>query len=263
MTAVPRVAGLWIYPIKSLDGVAIDRATVLASGALQGDREFALFDAAGNFVNGKRNDRVHAIRTRFELATKIVTLQESASESTHTFAIETEREQLEHWFSEYFGFSVQVRQNLEQGFPDDTDSPGPTIVSTATLEAIASWYPGLTITEVRRRFRANVEIPGVPAFWEDQLFAEAETTVAFQIGTVQVLGVNPCQRCVVVTRDSQTGMVLPNFQKIFVAQRRETLPAWAERSRFNHFFRLAINTRIPTAEVGKAIAIGDEVKVLV
>lgn len=262
MTVVPRVAGLYIYPIKSLDGVLVDRATVLASGALRGDREFAIFDPAGNFVNGKRNQRVHALRTNFELATKTVTIQVQGAEPTQTFAIEGERELLTRWLSNYFGVSVQVRQNLDLGFPDDTDSPGPTIVSTATLAAIATWYPNLTVAEVRCRFRANIEISGVPAFWEDHLFTTAETTVACQIGTVQVLGVNPCQRCIVVTRDPQTGMTLPNFQKTFVAQRQATLPEWAERSRFNHFYRLAINTRIPATEAGKAIAIGDAVKIL-
>jgi hypothetical protein len=36
------------------------------------------------------------------------------------------------------------------------------------------------------------------------------------------------------------------------------LPQWAERSRFNHFYRLAINTRLSVTEAGKTIRIGDE-----
>ena len=134
-------------------------------------------------------------------------------------------------------------------------SPGPTIISTATLEAIASWYPGLDVEEVRLRFRTNIEISGVPAFWEDQLFAEPEDTVNFQMGNVQFMGINPCQRCVVITRDSQTGETDLKFQKTFVTQRQTTLPEWAERSRFNHFYRLAINTRLPVTEAGKKFAL--------
>ncbi len=61
------------------------------------------------------------------------------------FHVEKEREALENWLGEYFGFSVELKQNLETGFPDDTVSPGPTIISTGTLEAIASWYPGLDV----------------------------------------------------------------------------------------------------------------------
>ncbi|MGD1920092.1 MAG: MOSC domain-containing protein, partial [Pleurocapsa sp.] len=78
------------------------------------------------------------------------------------------------------------------GFPDDTYSPGATIISTATLKEIASWYPELEIDDVRRRFRANIELGGVPAFWEDCLFADADSIVKFQVGGVVFMGVYPC-----------------------------------------------------------------------
>ena len=80
-------------------------------------------------------------------------------------------------------------------------------------------------------------------------------------GYVHMIGVNPCQRCVVITRDSQTGAAYPNFQKTFINKRQETLPEWTERSRFNHFYRLAINTRVPKTEVGKTISLGNELKI--
>jgi uncharacterized protein len=258
---IPYVSRLFIYPIKSLDRVSVERVTVLKTGALKGDREFAIFDESGHFVNGKRDRRVHALRSQFNLETNIISLFVQGTKDIATFHIETERKALENWLGEYFGFPVQIRQNLDMGFPDDTVSPGPTIISTATLLTIASWYPGIDVEEVRLRFRANIEISGVPAFWEDCLFAKAEQTVDFQIGNVKFMGVNPCQRCVVITRDSQTGETYPNFQKTFVVKRQQTLPEWAERSRFNHFYRLAINTRLPASEEGKVIAIGDKLQI--
>ncbi len=260
--AVPILSGLLIYPIKSLDGVAVDQVTLLPSGAIRGDRAFALFDPSGHFINGKRNPRIHALRSQFDRETGRVSLTVEGSLPRAEFKLPEQKQACEAWLADYFGSSVQLRQNLEMGFPDDTVSPGPTIVSTATLAAIASWFPGLTVAEVRRRFRANIEIGGVPAFWEDRLFTTADQTVDFQIGEVRFLGVNPCQRCVVVTRDAHTGAPYPNFQKTFVAKRQETLPTWAERSRFNHFYRLAINTRLPASEAGKTIQLGDPVKVL-
>ncbi len=253
----PRVAKLFIYPIKSLDRVSVENVTILASGALKGDREFALFDRANHFVNGKRNHRVHALRSQFDLTTKTVSIGKQDTKDREIFNLETEREAIETRCSQYFDFPVQVRQNLTHGFPDDTGSPGPTIISTATLEAIASWYPELDVEEVRLRFRANIEIGGVPAFWEDRLFAQADTTVDFQIGNVRFMGVKPCQRCVVITRNSQTGEAYPQFQKTFITKRQETLPEWAERKQFNHFYRLAINTRLPASEGGKIICLGD------
>jgi uncharacterized protein len=258
---VPYISRLTIHPIKALDGVRVESVTVLKSGALKRDREFAIFDRSGQFVNGKRNNRVHALRTEFDLETNIVSLQLPEAVRVQRFQIEKECEALECFLSQYFGFPVQIQQNLDTGFPDDLVSPGPTIISTATLEAIASWYPGLDVAELRRRFRTNIEISGVPAFWEDCLFGEPEETVHFQIGDVQFMGINPCQRCIVVTRDSQTGEAYPGFQKIFIAQRQQTLPPWTERSRFNHFYRLAINTRLLAIEAGKIIWIGDELRI--
>ena len=261
MDVIPFVSRLFIHPIKSLDRVGVEKIAVLKSGALKRDREFAIFDESGHFVNGKRNERVHALRSKFDLETNVVSLRVQGTDHTNTFHVEKEHEAFEGWLGEYFGFAVKVKQNLDTGFPDDTASPGPTIISTATLETIASWYSGLNVEEVRLRFRNNIEISGVPAFWEDRLFSESEKTVNFQIGNVQFMGINPCQRCVVITRNSQTGEAYPNFQKMFVTQRRTTLPEWAERSRFNHFYRLAINTQLPLTEAGKTICIGDELRI--
>ncbi|MBD2463744.1 MOSC N-terminal beta barrel domain-containing protein [Oscillatoria sp. FACHB-1407] len=253
----PYVSKLFIYPIKSLDRVGLDRGVILKQGGLKGDREFAIVDESGQFVNGKRNSKVHRLRTQFDLAANTVSLHVEGEPDQQTFHLETDQKALEAWLSRYFGVSVSIKHNLETGFPDDLESPGPTVISTATLEAIASWYPDLDVEQIRLRLRANIEIAGVPPFWEDCLFATAEQVVDFQIGSVKFMGVNPCQRCVVVTRDAQTGEAYPQFQKTFVAKRQETLPAWAERSRFNHFYRLAVNTRLPASEEGKEICVGD------
>jgi uncharacterized protein YcbX len=254
---VPYVSKIFIYPVKSLDGIESDRVTVLESGVLQGDRTWAIFDRFGNFVNGKNCQKVHRLRSQFDLETNTISLQ--IESHTAKFNLVTEQQALCSWLEDYFGFSVEIKQNLNLGFPDDTVSPGATIVSTATLEAIADWYPELTTDDIRRRFRTNIEIAGVPAFWEDKLFTVSEQTVNFQVGNVEFMGINPCQRCVVVTREPQTGQPYPKFQKTFIQQRKNTLPEWAERSRFNHYFRLAVNTRLSATEAGKVIAVGDRV----
>ena len=253
----PHVAKLFIYPIKSLDWVECDRVTILESGALQNDRTWAIFDLDGNFVNGKRNAKVHKLRAQLDLENNTLALRIQGTDRTVEFNLTEQSEALCDWLREYFGFPVKIEQNLQMGFPDDTVSPGATIVSTATLEAIASWYPELTTENIRRRFRANIELAGVPAFWEDNLFTAADRTVKFTIGDVEFMGVNPCQRCIVVTRDPQTGKPYPKFQKTFITQRKNTLPESVEHSRFNHYFRLAVNTRLNSTEAGKAIELGD------
>jgi uncharacterized protein len=258
----PYLAAIYLFPVKSLDGLKVSQATVLKSGALRFDREFALFDQQGHFVNGKRNAKVHQLRTTFQLDQRLLSLRVEGNDEAVTFHLDNQQTALNTWFSNYFNQPVHLRQDLVMGFPDDTNAPGPTIVSTATLAEIASWFPNLTPEQVRLRVRANLEIDGVPAFWEDQLFTNADQVQRFQIGDVLFEGINPCQRCVVLTRDAMTGEAIPNFQKIFIRKRQETLPNWVEQSRFNHFFRLTVNTRIPASEEGKTLLQGDRVELL-
>ncbi|SRR5579883_3262911 len=254
------LARIVIYPIKSLDGVGIAEARVLDSGALQHDREFAIVDTDGKVVNGKRTAKVHGIRARFDLAERTVMLATGVQgASPMTFHLDQERRAIQSWLGDYFGFAVRLIQDKTVGFPDDTDSPGPTIVSTGTLQAIADWFPTLSLEETRQRFRSNLEIANVEPFWEDRLFSAVDQTVPFRVGDVLFAGVNPCQRCVVVTRNPITGEATPNFQKTFIANRNATLPTWTDVSRFNHFFRLAVNTRLLTAQAGKVLRIGDRV----
>ena len=100
-SATPYVSKLFIYPIKSLDRVEVESVTILASGAIEGDREFAIFDEADRFVNGKRNQKVHSLRSQFDLETKTVSLIRQDSQNQATFNLETERNDLENWLSNY------------------------------------------------------------------------------------------------------------------------------------------------------------------
>jgi uncharacterized protein YcbX len=259
---MPYLAKILLYPMKSLDGVEVEKATILSSGALQYDREFAIVDAQGKFVNAKRHQKIHSLRANFSLTARVIHLQFPDSKSYQVFHLDQEQEQLAASLSEFFGFAVTFSQNTNMGFPDDTKLPGPTVISTATLTEVASWFPGISVEEMRRRLRANIEIDGVPAFWEDRLFTESGESVSFRVGDVQFLGVQPCQRCVVPTRDSYLGEADPSFPKIFGQQRQATLPSWVAASRFNHFYKLSVNTRLPASEAGKTIKFGDNIAIL-
>lgn len=256
---MPHLARIDLFPFKSLDGVTVHTAKILASGALEHDREYACFDRQGKVVNGKRFAQIHQLRSQFSNTYQTLTLQ-APNTKPQTFHIEQERNALEAWLSNFFQLDIQIQQNSASGFPDDTDSPGPTLISTATLEAVAAWYDNLTVTELRRRLRTNLEIDGVPAFWEDQLFVDTDHLVQFQIGSVLLEGVNPCQRCIVPTRDAQTGVATPKFQKTFLQNRKQSLPDWVNPARFNHFYRLAVNTRIPKS-TGNVLTQGDAISI--
>ncbi len=227
------------------------------------DRVWALYSADGRWVNGKRTAAIHLVRALYATDIRSVTLSVPGDRRgipAMTFAFPGDPEGAAEWFSMYFEQSIQVRYTRE-GFPDDGLAAGPTIVSTASLAAVCGWFPGMSLEETRRRFRTTLEIEGAPAFWEDQLFAESETSVVrFKIGDVAFEGSNPCARCPVPSRDSQTGAANDSFQKHFTGLRRAQLPSWAPATRFDHFYRLATNTRVPSTEQGKTLRVGDALK---
>ncbi|NJN38506.1 MAG: MOSC domain-containing protein [Acaryochloridaceae cyanobacterium CSU_3_4] len=252
----PYLARIDLYPFKSLDGVRVKMARVLSSGALEHDREYALFDHQGRVVNGKRCAQIHRLRSQFTDNFQTIALGDINESTAQVFHVDRDLASLEAWLSNYLQRDIHIQHNSTMGFPDDTQSPGPTLISTATLEIIASWFPPLTLAEIRRRFRTNLEIGGVPAFWEDQLFAAADQRVQFQIGSLVLEGVNPCQRCIVPSRDSHSGAATAQFQKIFSHNRQQSLLDGVNRDRFNHFYRLAVNTQVSKAQ-GKTITEGD------
>ena len=248
---------IMIYPIKSLDGVYVNRAKISTGGALEFDRRWAIIDEQGKIVNAKRTAKIQRLRSQFDLELGLVSLQSFGQNSMETFCLTRGSIDLVHWLSEFFGFRITIIENRTTGFPDDLAAYGPTLISLATLEMICTWFPELDINEVRRRFRTNLELTGVEAFWEDRLFSNPESVVNFQLGDVEFTGINPCQRCIVPTRNSQTGVIYSNFQKIFNQQRQQTFPTWVNPARFNHFYRLAVNTQIPLVDTGKFLNTGD------
>jgi uncharacterized protein len=254
-----RVGRISIFPIKSLDEVPVNSARFTAGGILENDRVFAIYDMEGKVVNGKRTPRIHELRSAFDAEIREVRLWPNG-QTPQQFQLDAPAE-LERWLSDFFGFAVVLRRETEKGFPDDREAFGPTIVSDASLRAIQGWFPEMTLESTRRRFRANLELIGEKPFCEDELFGAAGELKPFTIGGVKFFGHNPCQRCVVPTRDPDNAQQIAGFQKKFMEMRKESLPPWSNAQRFNHFYRFAINTSVPPTEAGRQLRVEDEVAI--
>ncbi|GAA0310332.1 MOSC domain-containing protein [Halarchaeum salinum] len=266
--ADPHLARIRVYPVKSLDPDDRARARVLRDGGLTDDRAYAIRDADGRYVNGKREPAVHGIDASFDTDGHELALRERRDRATGTLpaesfflADERGRDAAADWLSTYFGYPVTLDHDGEGGFPDDTTAHGPTVVSTATLAAVGDWFD-LDTESVRRRFRPTLEVGGVPAFWEDRLYVDHERVVRVRIGDAEFLGTNPCSRCAVPSRDPDTGDAIEGFRETFVERREATRPAWASEAWFDHHYRLAVNTAVPEATVGATLAVGDTVEIL-
>lgn len=248
-----------MFPIKSLDGCELASARVLPGGALEHDRRYALVDSWGKFVNGKQCAEIHSIRAEYFCDCRQVTLNFGAR--SQTFSLENEQQAIAQWCSNIVGKSCRLIENAEQGFPDDCEAPGPTLVGTASLTEVALWFE-LSLEETRRRVRANLEIDAGEPFWEDRLVGARTKVRRFSVGDTVWQGRNVCQRCVVPTRDSQSGAATSGFAKRFSQQREASLPGWSPTTRFDHFYRLAINTGLDSAAGEPIIRVGDAVNLI-
>jgi uncharacterized protein YcbX len=257
------LANIRLHPIKALDPVSVPEARIGSNGGLELDRVWVLFSLDGRWINGKHNSAIHHLRAEYDPAVTMVTvsvstgLQNSKQLKPARFAFPADHDHAAEWFSEYFGQRVIVR-HIPEGAPDDGLATGPTIVSTASLQKVCETFPGVDLNEARERFRTTLEIDGVPPFWEDQLFGEQENyPVRFKIGGVAFEGSNPCARCPVPPRNPRSGEEIFGFSRRFSEMRRNELPAGYREVRFDHYYRLATNTRVPSTEQSKTIRVGD------
>ena len=254
MTAL--IHKITIYPIKSFDGVEIESCDVLPAGGLRHDRQFAFSDAGGQLFNAKNFIQIHRFETEFQDNWHDIVLTDRQQSKREHFDLRTDQQRLLQWIRQVEPRIHALDNYPTGGLPDDQDASGPTIISTATLKMVASWFDDMALDDIRRRLRPNIEVDGVPAFWEDQLINDQPL---FRIGPVQMIGTGFCPRCVVPTRDPYSGQPLTSFGTIVAKYREETLPPWSDRSRFDHFNYLSTNTKLADNCYGGMIRLGDEV----
>jgi uncharacterized protein YcbX len=256
------VERLTIYPLKGFNAHDRQQCRIRSGGTLAHDREFALIDSDGTVCNGKEIETLHDVALSYAADGPAieVTSDERSGSGSERFDLSTDRgrARASAWFSDLFDMDLTLERNSDTGHVD-RQSMGPSVISTATLETVAGWFDGMTVDSARRRMRANIEIGGVPAFWEDR-FVGSDAPV-FRAGDVRIEGVTPCGRCVVPQRDPETGEPLPEFRKQFIERRKATFPDWADRNAFEHFYTLMLIARVPEADRGATVSVGDAVTI--
>jgi len=257
---MPTLHRITIFPIKAFEGHPLQRAEVLPSGALLGDRRFALQDSSGKFISGKNCESIHRVRAQYADDLESVTL--SCAGSEETFALEVGNRSLAVWFAQLLGVSCKLVENTSGGFPDDCDSPGPTLISTGSLAEVARWFPEFDLEEARHRFRMNLEVHSKLPFWEDRLVAAPTAESRFRVGDTVWRGCGICRRCVVPSRNARDGARIANFAREFSRRRAETLPEWSPQERFDHFYRLGVNTALDSLGKRGFLGIGDLVEAI-
>ncbi len=257
----PVVNKITIYPVKSLDGVSLQKAQVGPGGCLLHDREYAITDSNGKFVKGKNNDLVYLLRTEFDLEHETIAFRHQYDSHWQSFQLQNDLPAINEYLSDFFKMPVTLARNTEGEFLDIPVQSGVTVLSNASLQEVSTWFNDMDMEETRKRFRATIEITGAPAFWEDKLFLEEGTAIEFKTGDVTMYGISPRARCVVPTRHPQTGEIIHGFPKQFAKQRMDHLPQWSTLQDYGHAYYLSVDCYIPPAEFGKWIAVGAELTI--
>jgi uncharacterized protein YcbX len=188
-----KVAAIWRYPVKSLQGEPLARAEVGRHG-IAGDRGWAIVDDATGFtLTARREPRLLFARASVDESGLRITLDDGTTPHT------------DDDLSDWLGRRVRLDEAGQRGglfeTPADAEDEGGewlqwrgpggafhdsarTKVSLVSAETLGDWDA--------RRFRSNVVLDGNG---EDELVGSSIT-----IGSTQLAVLKRIDRCVVVTR---------------------------------------------------------------
>lgn len=225
------------------------------------DREFAMLAADGRFVNGKRTGKVNTLKASYDLPAFKVIFSERGSDEEASFHLIEDKEKIEVWLSNFFNLKISFLHNQEGRLMDVPDKSCITLGSTGTLKYLSQNMPPYSVDDLRLRFRASLEISGVPPFWEEKLADSNGHPVKFRIGDVQVEGNSIRARCNVPPQHPLTGELDKNFVKKMISARDRNVPDWSMVRELQSLYHLTIDCLLPDTEKGKFINVGDEVDI--
>ncbi|MBW8685578.1 MOSC domain-containing protein [Chitinophaga rhizophila] len=216
-----QVSQLFIYPVKSLGGIALDKADITDRGFLY-DRRWMLIDDNNRFLT----QREHYIMALFKLQLQPDGIAVRFKDATFTIPFEPQTnisEQVVIWndtctaiivseaANQWFSERMQLPCRLVY-MPDNAHRQVETdYAQNGEIVSFADAYPFLLIGQASldelnsrleqpvpiNRFRPNIVFTGGSPYQEDEMHQ-------FTIGNVTFYGVKPCGRCVMTTVDQQT-----------------------------------------------------------
>jgi len=256
------ISKLRIYPVKSLGHIELEEAEV-GIHSLKNDRLFAMVDDFGRYVNGKRTNMVNQLQSEYDLPNETIWLSDKNGGEPIAFELRVGNEQLDAYLSDFFDISLHLVQSEQGELMDIPLQSSLTVVSKASLESLQKDIEEYSLENMRLRFRSNVELEGIDAFWEEKLFYKPGFGVRFKMGEVEMIGVSPRARCNVPPQNPETGEMDRAFAKNMMKSRKGTLSDSSNLSDFgNSLYYLTVNVYLPKTELGKQLSFRDEVKIL-
>ncbi len=259
----PVLGGIFVYPIKSCGGTALQSAELVATG-LRDDRCWMLVDEMGGFMSQRRHPRMALISPRITPRGLVVHAPgmpdlEVLSEGKARVRIDVEvwgdeqrgepvGEEADRWFSEFLDFSCRLVRK-----PDDDVRPVDSLYAgEGDQMSFADGFSLLVISEASledlngrldqpvhmNRFRPNLVVRGCGPYAEDGWGEMRLGSATFRVA-------EPCPRCAVTTVDQQTGERGKEPLRTLATYRKSGGEVW--------FGRNLIHTSLGTVHVGDPV----------
>lgn len=223
-----RVSGLFIYPVKSARGVAVDEAEVGDRGLVH-DRRFMVVDERGGFLTQRQHPALALIQATLHGDTLVLSAPDAGHAEVPLRPRGGEHRRVRVWGDTCEALSVgldaadllrrylDVRCELVY-MPDESIRPvDPDFAEPGDHVSFADGFPLLLTSQASlddlngrlaarglrhvpmERFRPNLVVEGAGAYAEDCWDELAVGAVTFRVA-------KPCARCSVVTVDQRTGV---------------------------------------------------------
>ncbi|MEP1095810.1 MAG: MOSC N-terminal beta barrel domain-containing protein [Cyclobacteriaceae bacterium] len=233
------VTGLYIYPIKSLQGVEVSEAEVLERG-FKHDRRWMIVDENNKFITQRTHPHLSQIEIKVS-ENKIIASYPGHMDLQVPLSIESgERVEVSVWEHQVEALEANGEQNKWISkvagtpcklvfMPESASRPiSPERARNNENVSFADGYPYLIISEASledlntrmdvalpmHRFRPNIVVSGTEPYAED-------SWRDFSIGNVNFYGTHGCKRCVFTTIDQETGKKGTEPLKTLATYRRE------------------------------------------
>lgn len=226
-----QLSEIWIYPIKSLGGIALQQSKVTHRG-LEYDRRWMLVDDSGQFLSQRDFPTLALFQPEISGEHLVIRYGKQPNKKIKvllnpTFSTDAEKlkvvvwndsvkayevdKSASDWFSKILEFSVRLVYMPEASHrkvdPDYATTP-------QDITSFSDGFPFLIIGQSSlddlnsklvealsmKRFRPNFVFTGGEAF-------EEESWREFTIGNLPFYGVKPCGRCVITTVDPEKGIL--------------------------------------------------------
>lgn len=258
------VHSLYLYPVKSLAGIAVQRMAFDDFGPV-GDRRWMVVDDGGRFVTQRQLPQLALVATELDEQGVTVRIPGAGDFRLHSTAISCT---VDVWGDQVDALVAagEVNQALGQFcglplrlvyMPDDSFRQiDPSRVPQARRVGFADGFP-LLVTNLAsleelnsrlsqpvemRRFRPNIVVEGDIAWSEDQWSVLELERVRFNV-------VKPCSRCVLTTVDPDTGIKSPDGQPL------KTLSSYRRSADGVIFGQNALHDGVGPLSVGDAVRV--------